>query len=837
LIQAEPTAVEAAQQENPMNTDTKNNTLMAPLVAVVLGALIVWAPHAAATGLLAENLMPGFGGMEEGTPADQLVTLTDLIVEVEMNESGAVIHEYRTYGIDWNVDASGADLTFFRPLGEGDSIEDLYFNGQSVEGTILNIEEADALRRSLVKKLREPGPLGEMGTRLFVSDTIELGVEPWGLSVTIGFTVHQPLSQRSTMRGVDIPVDWHKTPVGFTSVSVTATGEEPVRALYAPYHNLAIERLSATQVSGTYVGYERCTGFPITLLMSTGTEPVHLDLLPYRYNAEEGGRFLALISPSLSQESGAVAARDFVLVVDRSGSMKGEKMTQARDALTAVMDGLNPVDSFNIVIFDDGIETFATDNQKATEDVKKDAAAFIDAVVADGSTNIFDAVQTGLGSFPTQTGNPRYLVLLTDGEATAGETNTDAILAMAQSHNEVGARIFTFGIGYNVNTILLDKLASESSGDALYIPPGAPVDVAVQGFFAQIVDPMLTDPVLDAQAFGVDFLQPTVLGDLFAGQTTTLLGRYAKPGKGQIVLSGRVGADDVMHVFDVELPEFATSEGYVPRIWATRQVGELLQQLKLSEAGEGVVDEVLALAERFGVVTEFTYFQVDEDGNAKMVYSDVPVASSGAVAVNTSTSIDGYQKGGTVSQGVDTYVRYAWDRTLPIQDGWFTDTSLAGSDQWIDLTFGSDAHLALAEAEAKLGIGAFLALSTDVKFEHMGRAFRITDGKTEDGPYAPTETLDVPTANGLPGHGEASVTYVGDEPTPSEETVEIEILGPEEVVAIIISEEKPESTLGPKPGSDDPAGCSAGSTGAPVSGWVVILMVTLLGMATRRRMI
>jgi uncharacterized protein YegL len=821
-----------------MNTDTKNKTLMAPLVALVLGALLVWAPHAAATGLMAENLIPGFGDMEAAPPADQLVPLTRLEVDVEMNESGAVIHEDRAYVLDWSANASEGDVTFFRPLGlgEGDAIEDFRINGQSVEGTVLNIEEADTLRRTLVKKLRAPGPLGEMGTRLFVSVPVQAYMGGFGGEIRVEFTVHQPLAQRSTMRGIDIPVDWHKTPVGYTSVSVTATGEQPVRALYAPYHNLAIDRLSATQVSGSYIGYERCTGFPITVLMSTGNEPIHLDLLPFRYNAEEGGRFLALISPSLSQESGAVAARDFVLVVDRSGSMSGEKMTQARDALTAVLDGLNPVDSFNIVIFDDGIETFATENQMATEAVKKEASAFIDAVVADGSTNIFDAIQTGLGSFPTQTGNPRYLVLLTDGEATAGETGTDAILAMAQSHNEVGARIFTFGIGYNVNTVLLDKLASESAGDALYIPPGAPVDVAVQGFFAQIIDPMLTDPVLDAQAFGVDFLQPTVLGDLFAGQTTTLLGRYATPGKGQIVLSGRVGDEDAMHVFDVELPELATSEGYVPRIWATRQVGELLQQLKLNEAGEGVVDEVLALAERFGVVTEFTYFQVDEDGNAKMVYSDVPVASSGAVAVNTSSSIDGYQKGGSVSQGVDTFVRYAWDRTLPIEGGWFTDSTLAGSNQWVDLTFGSDAHLALAEAEAKLGIGAFLALSTDVKFEHMGRAFRITDGETEDGPYAPSETLDVPAASGLPSHGEASVTYVGDAPTPPEETADVEFIGSEEVVAIIISGDKPEDTLGPQPGSD-PAGCSAGSTGAPLSGWAVILMVTLLAMATRRRMI
>ena len=811
------------------------------LMVLVLGAAVLaWAPHVLATGLMAEIVISDFANEEEFGYPDMLVGLESLEVEVELTESEAIIEEKRAYVLPWDFYAVGAKLTFFRPLGsgEGHDLIDFRIDGMPAQGTILNIEEADELRRSLVKSLRTAGPLGEMGTRLFVSQKLNKQFGGFGDQTLVEFTVLAPTDARSTMVGVDIPVDWHKKPVNHTSVKVKATGEEPVRALYAPYHDLNLDRASANELHGTYTGWDRCTGFPITLLMSTGNEPIHVDLLPFRYNAEEGGRFLALISPALASEEAPSAARDFVLVVDRSGSMQGEKMVQAKTALEEVLEGLNGQDSFNIVVFDDGITTFAQDNQPATVSVKKDAATFIETIFADGSTNIYDSVSTGLASFPTQTGNPRYLVLLTDGEATAGETNTDAILAMAKSHNEVSARIFTFGIGYNVNTVLLDKLASDSAGDAIYIPPGAPVDAAVSAFFAQIVDPALTDPVLDAEAFGVDFLQPAVLGDLFAGQTATLLGRYAKAGEAQIVLSGRVGDDDVIHVFDVELPSLATTESYVPRIWATRQVGELLQELKLGEAGDEVVDEVLSLANRYGVVTEFTYFEVDEEGDAKMVYSPVPVASSGAVAVNTSSSIDGYQKGGTVSEPVDTYVRYAWDRTLPTQEGWFTDTSLPGSNTWIDLSFGSDAHLALAEMEAKLGIGSFLALGTDIKFEHMGRSFRITDGQTVDGPTIETETETIPPANSLPSQGDASVTWVGDTPDEKEdekeEGVTVETLGEDDPIAVNQGAEEPQKLEAPTDDGVD-LGCAAGQTSGTIPGWMLLAALACLALVTRRQ--
>ena len=260
--------IRANTQENSMKQRTMNSSMAIGLFA--LAGLAMWAPSASATGMMAEIIMSDFTDeLAEKPYPDMLLPLTRLEVTVEMSEAEAVIHESRSYRLDWNFYAQFAEVSFFRPLelGEGNYLVNLEIDGAPVEGTVLNVEEADTLRRSLVKNLREPGPLGEMGTRLFVS--VPTAIDGWSFNpeITVNFTVHQPTVERSTMHGVDIPVDWHKTPVDFTSVHVVASGEEPVRALYAPYHQLSHHRVDAHELQGSYVGYERCTGFPITILI------------------------------------------------------------------------------------------------------------------------------------------------------------------------------------------------------------------------------------------------------------------------------------------------------------------------------------------------------------------------------------------------------------------------------------------------------------------------------------------------------------------------------------------------------------------------------------------
>ena len=321
-------------------------------------------------------------------------------------------------------------------------------------------------------------------------------------------------------------------------------------------------------------------------------------------------------------------------------------------------------------------------------------------------------------------------MFLTDGVPTIGTTGIDAIATMVQTNNaEVGARLFSFGIGNDVNTVLLDRLARDSAGDVIYIRPDQSVAVAVQAFWQQLADPVLSDPAIDFGAFAAADLFPDVMSDLFAGRTVMLFGRYGTPGQAMVSLAGVRAGQAWSAAFDVTLPDYALDGGYIPRVWALRQVGRLLADIKQGNTDPLLATQVMALAARFGVTTNFTYFAANAEGDVALRYAGVPTEQTGSVAVDTSTALRDYGSGSGVmtSSNPSLPVRYAADRTFAAQGGYLTDTKLTGNEVDVELTFGSDRYFAFAEAEAAFGAGSLLAAGTNVRFELLGRAFRVTD--------------------------------------------------------------------------------------------------------------
>ncbi len=719
----------------------------AVLFLVVIGS----APSAFAVGLVT---------FDEAGVATGLGELSDLNVEISLTEDLATIVETRTYGIE----ATELDRTvrFYRGLGldaDAGSVR-LSIGGQTVAVESSSADAGRARRATLLRELRAPGVLRGFDDRLAESDPVVLDAGYQRVEVRVELRV--ALTRWDTMRGLQVPIDWHERAVGSMSLVVDATTDAPLRALYSPFHGIDVVRRDEHGASAAYHGYQVCTTNDLVILLSTGSEDIHLDVLPFRYSNAEAGFFMALFTPS---RSAAVAPRDFVFLIDSSGSMEGEKMEQAQTALHSVIAGLSPKDRFTIVDFDSRAKPLTDDARPASPEFVDEAADFVTALVAGGATNLSEALSLGFDALPFTQDRPRYIVLLTDGQPTEGEKDTEAILDLVRLRNEVGARVFAFGIGNDVNTVLLDRLAIDSGGDAIYIRPMQSVVGPVETFFDSIASASLVDPVLDVSFGGVPALFPDQLPDLFAQQTVAVVGRYERGGVGQIALRGRRGADEVVKTFDVQLPEYTTRNDHVPRIWATRYLGALLQRIKLGDADPELPLEATALARRFGVVTEFTNFVVDEEGHANMQYTAVPLDVSGSVAVDTSASLDGYQNTGSAALQFDNFVRYAADRTLPIFDGWYRDTSLPSAPAWTDLRFGSPRFMDLVRTESTLGVTTLLAVGRDVAFELHGRAFRVSD--TEADRTTPPESAQIPPAilPAPPSH--ATVDIIEDTATPA----------------------------------------------------------------------
>ena len=318
------------------------------LAFVPLAVAVIHA-DARATGLRA-SLSPSDGSLGR---------LDSLSVDVRLGPTAAEITQQRSYTLNSMYAGATVELTFYDSVAgpAGTAAPAITINGLPATGTTLAVADADAARRQLTRLLGDPTALRGLGTPLYATDAMVVQV-PTTNVIDVRITTTVPLATLGTMRGLVVPLDWSRLPVAKVDVKVTATTAAPLRALYSPYHELQVVRDGVDAAHASYTGRNVCTDFDLTLLVSSGDGLVHLDLLPFRYGAGEGGYFLALVTPDPTPAVSNVLPRDLVFVLDTSGSMSGAKMTQAKEALRGVLQGLRPIDSFSLVTFSDAVRTF-----------------------------------------------------------------------------------------------------------------------------------------------------------------------------------------------------------------------------------------------------------------------------------------------------------------------------------------------------------------------------------------------------------------------------------------------------------------------------------------------
>lgn len=721
----------------------------------VVGVLVCWwltSGVAVAAGLLTTSQAGASG----------LSPVRSVELSIEVNGSTATVEERRTYLLGaGSFDVAENSITLYRSLPADASVEgvEIDVDGETslLDGRVLGAAQADELRRELVLELHDPAPLREMGQRMFVSDAL---IVSGGATLTVRLHSSTSLVPRGTLQALSIPLEWHADDVPQVAVDLRVTTTEPLRALYAPYHELVTVRDGEHHAVATYSGSDVCSRFDVTLMLSSGSEDVRLDLLPFRasdsylareasYAEGEAGYVLGLLTPTavLTEQP----ERDIVVAFDVSGSMEGEKLEQAKLALEHVLAGLGVADTLSLITFSGDVTLLGQEGQSVTENSKRALLNRIAELIAEGGTNIGAALErafAALDGIETNQARARTVVLLTDGVPTEGITDIDAIADLALSKNLTASRVFTFGLGADVNTLLLDRLAKDSGGRATYVRQDTVAD-AVHGFFASIAAPVLTHPAI-ADADGVlSDVFPEVLPDLYAGRTQTFVARY-QPGTHVLGVEGDGASGQVRRDYEITLPDYAMADGSVARLWAQRQVAQWLERLKIVGSKPDLERDVSSLARRFGVVTAFTRFDTDEEGQAKFVFSEVPTDAVGAVAVDTSASIGGYGSSETSERTLDATVRYYLDRNFPTASGYRTDAVLGpdasdlADDEWISLHFGSERYFEVLSAQSDPHFGGFLSVGPDVRFVHAGRSFQVTDPARVDSEHLPRESDSIP---------------------------------------------------------------------------------------------
>lgn len=534
-------------------------------------------------------------------------------VSVEIDDQVATTHVDQVFynPNDWAVEG---EYVFPIPIDAAVSDFILWVDGEAVHGEVLDAEQARRTYEEIVATLRDPALLeytemGALKARVFP-------IPPQG-ERRIELEYNQALNADSGLIRYLYPLATEKfsmEPLESVSISVSINSSLPIRAVYSPSHPISIDRDGRNNV---LVGYEENDVLPdndFTLFFSTGeSEAFHL--MTYRDPAsidDPDGFFLLLLAPGF-QESIRILPKDVLLVLDRSGSMDGEKFRQAQQALRYVINQLNPEDRFNIITFSTGVEIYADELQAASE--KQDALLWVDELHAEGSTDINRALLEAASLAGRQ--RPTYLVFLTDGLPTEGEVDNQQIIDNLKKSAQGNLSLFTFGVGYDVDTFLLDSLVENHHGSSTYVTPGEKLDEVLSTFYNKINAPILTNINLDFGQLGVYDIYPDPLPDLFVGSQIVIAGRYRQGGITDVILNGLVNGQSKELIFqDQEFSKMTSdwnkAEKSLPRLWATRKIGYLLKQIRLDGPSQETIDQIVHLSIRYGIITPYTSYLVSE---------------------------------------------------------------------------------------------------------------------------------------------------------------------------------------------------------------------------------
>src|SRR5213594_3656627 len=326
----------------------------------------------------------------------------------------------------------------------------------------------------------------------------------------------------------------------------------------------------------------------------------------------EDGYFMLLLAPGVAGMQAPVVHRDVVAVVDVSGSMSGEKLDQAKAALVQLIGTLRSGDRLRVVAFGSGVQRYATGWTEVSGDNVRAAQEWVRRLDVGGGTNIAGALTEALTAQPRE-GALGVVVFLTDGLPTVGETDPERLADQAE-RSRGPFRVFAFGIGYDVNTYLLDRLTDRARGVTEYIRPGGDIEQTVSSLASKVASPVLTDLALRADGVELYDLQPRSLPDLFGGDELVVFGRYRGAGNGErvVTVTGRRSGREERFSTGRRLGSEQPGTDYIQQLWAARKAGALSSDIRLHGANPEIVTELKRLALRYGILTAYTSYLVQE---------------------------------------------------------------------------------------------------------------------------------------------------------------------------------------------------------------------------------
>jgi Ca-activated chloride channel family protein len=559
------------------------------------------------------------------------LAMLDHRVDIRIEDQVATTYIEQTFR---NHTDRALEATYLLPIPKGATVNEFYMwvGPTKVKGELVEADKARQIYTDIVHRTKDPGLLEYMGTNLLrmkvfpvpAKGDLKVAVKYSYIATNDNGLVEYIYPLRSEGKAAS-------TLEKFT-LDVRLKSQHAITNIYSPTHAITISRPNEKEA---VIGFEKNQAIldkDFQLFYTPGDKDVGLTAVTHRPNADQNGHFMLLVSPRAELSKSQQVPRDMVFVLDTSGSMRGKRIIQAKNALNYCLSNLTPGDNFAIMHFATTVTKYANNLQPASEENLAAAKRWVSALEPTGGTAIDDALRTALEMRTNDKSRTFTIVFFTDGQPTVGETNVPRILRNVADRNTQNTRIFSFGVGDDVNAQFLDALADNSRAVSTYVRESEDIEAKVSSLYGKISNPVLSNLKLEiGNGVILSEIYPPQLPDLFHGSQLVVLGRYSGSGHAAITLTGTVGTEEKRFTYELKFADKTNEDrGFVEDLWARRKVGYLLDQIRVNGEKKELVEEVVTLAKRYGITTPYTSYLLVPDGSLTPLSSAAPTGGGTA---------------------------------------------------------------------------------------------------------------------------------------------------------------------------------------------------------------
>jgi len=607
--------------------------------------------------------------------------------------------EYRIDQTFFNDNDYPLDGLFLLPFDhDSASIKpDVRVDGSPSPFTLLTAEDFLPTLRKLTVSMKDPSLLGLAGASVVVVQPIHIGVRQ---QKSFRVRYRKPLELENDALEILLPLDgerYSQGPVGELDIRVRLKMSRPVRTVMSPSHHLTITREAPHRCMVTAKTEGKRVQHDFRLLTTFSGEDLDLRLFAHRHPGRKG-TFMALVSPPLVPAKGKELDRDVVFLMDASSSMAKADLDSAKKAVVFGLENLGPVDRFNVLTVGTWTGRMAGSLVPATSDNLMKAAQFVNSTQGGGGTDLCNGLIGALELF-TSRKRPGILIFVGHGRATIGITNSEAIGEDVRRNNKTRARIFVLTMG-DADVAMLDKMVVSNRGASFRLTGKEDFAAAMDRFFEGVSPPQASELSVTFEDIPVQEVEPESIPDLFGQDTILMFGRYDSSNDltSRVRLRARVQGRVKTVTQDFRFLAVDQSHPYIPRLWAMRRVGRLLEKESLEGSQPNLRHQIVMLAKEFGFIlpastaTPAEHLSQSHKGTGGLLWS---------------------YKMSSVAEDVESdQFRSVGGKVFRSDRGLWVDTEYRSSTQARKVRFLSDEYFSLLENDPTMG--HYLALGSDI---------------------------------------------------------------------------------------------------------------------------